>query len=184
MEEYELSLSDRQISALFDVFGRMEELLNTTPLDQYSTILRVLDDCLQPRTTVSLELSLDSPSNEAVNSLNHAPAAEEDSSEEIDLIALYDKLYIARGTRDDHFKLKEAEAKWPQFVCAVEALQLGLSPTDLNKPDKESLRQRLKPTCARLAPRRLDTSPHAPTRAPSGAGSCSIMPGCLTEHLS
>ena len=37
MEEYELSLSDRQISALFDVFARMEELLNTTPLDQYST---------------------------------------------------------------------------------------------------------------------------------------------------
>ena len=143
MEEYELSLSDRQITSVFDVFARMEVLLNTTPLDRYSNLLRVLDDCLRPRTAPPPELSLDPPSNEAVNSLNHAPAPEEDTSEEIDLIALFAKLYIARGTKDDHFKLKEAEAKWPQFVCAVEALQLGLSPPDLIKPDKESLRQLL-----------------------------------------
>ena len=143
MEEYELSLSDGQITSLFDVFARMEELLNTTPLDQYSSLLRVLDDCLRSRTFPSSELSLDPPSNEPVNRLNYASAPEEDTSEEIDLIALFHKLYIARGTKDDHFRLKEAEAKWPQFVCAVEALQLGLSPTALIKPDKESLRQLL-----------------------------------------
>ena len=143
MEEYELSLSDRQISALFDVFARMEELLNTTPLDQYSNLLRVLDDCLQPRTNPSSELSLDPPSDEPVNRLNYVHASEEDSTGEANVIALFEKLYIARGTRDEHFKLKQAEAKWPQFVRDVEALQLGLSPTALTKPDKESLRQLL-----------------------------------------
>ena len=143
MEEYELSLSDRQISALFDVFARMEELLNTTPLDQYSNLLRVLDDCLQARTNPSSELSLDPPSDEPVNRLNHVHASEEDSTGEVNVIALFEKLYIARGTKDEHFKLKQAEAKWPQFLRDVEALQLGLSPTALTKPDKESLRQLL-----------------------------------------
>ena len=50
---------------------------------------------------------------------------------------------IASGTENNHFKLKQAEAKWPQFVRDVEDLQLGLSPTALIKPDKESLRQLL-----------------------------------------
>ena len=48
------------------------------------------------------------------------------------------------GTKDDHFKFnKEAEAKWPHLVDAVEALQLGLTPIDMIKPDKEELRQLL-----------------------------------------
>ena len=67
---------------------------------------------------------------------DHVRAPEEDSTEELDVISLFEKMYLARGTKDDHLRLKEAEAKWPQFICTVEALQLGLSPTDLIKPDK------------------------------------------------
>ena len=136
MEEYELSLSDAQIKALFDCFARMEELLNITPLDQYSNLLRILDQSLRSPTATSSELS-----GHLSRNLVHAPG--EDSTEDIDIIALFDKLYIAKGTKDDHFKLKEAEAKWPQFVRDLEPLQPGLSPTALIKPDKESLRQLL-----------------------------------------
>ena len=71
----------------------------------------------------------------------HAPL--EDSSEGIDVIALFERMYIARGTKDDHFKLKEAEAKWPHFVCNVENSRLGLTSMDMIKPDKEELRQLL-----------------------------------------
>ena len=38
MEEYELALSDMQIKALFDCFAEVEELLNITPLDEYSNL--------------------------------------------------------------------------------------------------------------------------------------------------
>ena len=43
MEEYELSLSEDQIKALFDVFARVEELLNATPIENYSDILQTLE---------------------------------------------------------------------------------------------------------------------------------------------
>ena len=129
MGEYEPSLSGRQIMSLFDVSARMEELLKITPLDQYTTLLRALDDCLRPRTAPSPELSLDPPSNAPVHSLNHAHTPEKDSTEESNVIAFFEKLYIARGNKDEHLKLKQAEAKWPQFVCDLEHLQLGFSPT-------------------------------------------------------
>ncbi len=136
MEEYELSMSDTQIKALFDCFARMEELLNITPLDEYFTLVGLFDHSLRSRTVPSSELPLQPPQDHV-----HAPV--EDSTEGIDVIALFEKMYIARGTKDEHFKLKEAEAKWPQFVRDLEPLQLGLSPTALIKPDKESLRQLL-----------------------------------------
>ena len=136
MEEYELSLSDMQIKALFDCFANMEELLNITPIDQYSSLVSILDQSLRSRSATSSELSPE-------HSRDHVHAPEEDNTEDIDVIVPFEKMYIARGTKDDHFKLKEAEAKWPQFICAVEALQLGMSPMDMIKPDKEELRQLL-----------------------------------------
>ena len=47
MEEYELSLSDEQIKAVFDVITRVEELLNVTPLEEYHTLLFLLDHRLR-----------------------------------------------------------------------------------------------------------------------------------------
>ena len=47
MEEYELSLSDEQIKAVFDVITRVEELLNVTPLEEYHTLLSLLDQRLR-----------------------------------------------------------------------------------------------------------------------------------------
>ncbi len=46
MEEYELSLSE-QIKAVFDVITRLEELLNVTPLEEYHTLLSLLDHRLR-----------------------------------------------------------------------------------------------------------------------------------------
>ena len=53
MEEYELSLSNTQIKALFDCFARVEELLNITPLDGYSTLVGLFDHSLRSRTISS-----------------------------------------------------------------------------------------------------------------------------------
>ena len=47
MEEYELPLSDEQIKAVFDVITRVEELLNVTPLEEYHTLLSLLDKRLR-----------------------------------------------------------------------------------------------------------------------------------------
>ncbi|BDA45253.1 hypothetical protein COCOBI_07-0400 [Coccomyxa sp. Obi] len=47
MEEYELTLSDEQIKAVFDVLTRVEELLNVTPLEDYHTLLALLDHRLR-----------------------------------------------------------------------------------------------------------------------------------------
>ena len=46
-EEYELPLSDEQIKAVFDVITRVEELLNVTPLEEYHTLLSLLDQRLR-----------------------------------------------------------------------------------------------------------------------------------------
>ena len=54
MEEYELSLSDEQIKAVFDVITRVEELLNVTPLEEYHTLLSLLDHRL--RTVVRTQV--------------------------------------------------------------------------------------------------------------------------------
>ncbi len=47
MEEYELSLSEDRIKALFDVFARVEELLNATPIENYSDLLQTLEGSLR-----------------------------------------------------------------------------------------------------------------------------------------
>ena len=136
MEEYELSLSDSKFRALFDCFARMEELLNSTPLDQCTPpfAASLIKACVLVRLhPLSSQLHPRDPT--------HAP--EEDDTADIDIIALFEKFYIARGTKDEHFKLKQAEAKWPQFVRDVEAIAAGSFTTELIKPDKEELRQLL-----------------------------------------
>jgi len=148
MEEYELPVSDTQIKALFDCFARVEELLNITPLDEYSNLVGLFDHSLRSRTFPSSELTSGPPQD-------HVHAAEEDGTKGIDIIALFERMYIAKGTKDDHFKLKEAEAKWPHFVCEVEALQLGLTSMDMIKPDKEELRQLLPVPVAHTLPQGL-----------------------------
>ena len=47
MEEYELSLSEDQIKALFDCFARVEELLIATPIDKFSDLLQTLEGSLR-----------------------------------------------------------------------------------------------------------------------------------------
>ena len=88
MEEYELSLSDSQIKALVDCFARVEELLNITPLDKYSNLVALFDRSLRSRTVPSSELSSGPPQD-------HVHAPEEDGTEGIDVIALFERMYIA-----------------------------------------------------------------------------------------
>ena len=46
MEEYELMGDESEIKDIFAVFARTEELLNTTPLDQYDALLNLLETAL------------------------------------------------------------------------------------------------------------------------------------------
>ena len=112
----------------------MEELLITTPLDQYATLLRIFDHSLRSHTALSSGPPVELPQD-------HVRAPEEDSTEQFNVIVLFEKMCIARGTKDDHFKVKEADAMWSRFVRDVEALQLGFSPTALIRPDTEFLRE-------------------------------------------
>ena len=47
LEEYELTGDESEIKSMFGVFARTEELLNTTPFDQYGALLSVLDTALR-----------------------------------------------------------------------------------------------------------------------------------------
>ena len=111
MEEYELSLSDEQIRALFDCFARVEELLNITPLDKYSNLVELFYHSLRSRTFPSSELTSGPPQD-------HVHAPEEDGTEGIDIKALFERMYIAKGTKDDYFKLKEAGKVATFRVCS------------------------------------------------------------------
>ncbi|CAL8460923.1 g454 [Coccomyxa elongata] len=46
MEEYEMAGDESEIKSIFAVFARTEELLNTTPLDQYDALLKLLETAL------------------------------------------------------------------------------------------------------------------------------------------
>ena len=56
MEEYELTLSDEQIKAVFDVITRVEELLNVTPLEEYHTLCMQLVGTLTPHKSQAQSL--------------------------------------------------------------------------------------------------------------------------------
>ena len=56
------------------------------------------------------------------------------------VMALFAKMYIKRATKDDHFKLKEAEAKWEDFVDAVDRSVTNIRPKDLIKPPKRAFK--------------------------------------------
>ena len=65
MEEYELTLSDEQIKAVFDVITRVEELLNVTPLEEYHTLLSILDQRLTTDARTHVVPHITSPSTPA-----------------------------------------------------------------------------------------------------------------------
>ena len=131
----------------------MEELLNAAPLDQYSNLLRTLDQSLRNATATSSELSTHL-------SGDHVHAPEHDSTDHSDIIPLFEKLCIVRGTKDDHLDLKQAEAKWPHFVEAVEALHLGLTPL-VDDQTRKSCGSSFSPGCSHLAHFIPPTSSHA-----------------------
>ena len=58
MEEYELVGDESEINSIFSVFARTEELLNTTPLDQYGALLNVLDTALGSSATMQAHAPL------------------------------------------------------------------------------------------------------------------------------
>ncbi len=120
----------------------MEELLNAAPLDQYSNLHRTLEQSLQNATATSSELSTHL-------SGDHVHAPEHDSTDHSDIIPLFEKLCIARGTKDDDVELKQAEAKWPHFVIAVEALHLGLMPL-VDDQTRKSCVSSFSPGCSHL----------------------------------
>ncbi|CAL8469602.1 g9143 [Coccomyxa elongata] len=56
MEEYELAGEESEIKSIFAVFARTEELLNTTPLDQYDALLALLDTSLGTAAIVHMDM--------------------------------------------------------------------------------------------------------------------------------
>lgn len=58
MEEYELLGDETEIKSMFAVFARTEELLNTTPLDQYSALLNLLETALGTSAIMQPEASV------------------------------------------------------------------------------------------------------------------------------
>jgi hypothetical protein len=69
------------------------------------------------------------------------------------VMALFAKMYIKRATKDDHFKLKEAKAKWEDFVTAVERHEIEVKFRDLTKPSKEGFRQGLQTVLKTACPK-------------------------------
>ena len=58
-------------------------------------------------------------------------------------MALFAKMYIKRSTKDDHFKLKDAEMKWSNFFAAIERQAIDMKFRDPTTLSKEGFRQGL-----------------------------------------
>ncbi len=79
--------------------------------------------------------------------VEHCPASIQQSTEDCmhdaNVMALLAKMYIKRAMEDDHFKLKDAEMKWSDFVTAVERQGTDVKFRDLIKHSKDGFRQSL-----------------------------------------
>ena len=89
--------------------------------------------------------------------VDHCPASIQESTEDYmndgNVIALFAKIFIKRATKEDPFKLKEAEAKWSDFVTAVEPQETEVKFRDLTKPSKEGFRQGLQTVLKTACPK-------------------------------
>jgi hypothetical protein len=89
--------------------------------------------------------------------VEHCPASIQQSTEDYmddgNVMALFAKMYIKRATKDDHFKLKDAEMKWSSFVTAVERQAIDVKFRDLTKPSKEGFRQGLQTVLKTACPK-------------------------------
>ncbi|CAK0778798.1 hypothetical protein CVIRNUC_004649 [Coccomyxa viridis] len=89
--------------------------------------------------------------------VEHCPASIQQSTEDCmddsNVMALFAKMYIKRATKDDHFKLKDAEMKWSDFVTAVERQGIDVKFRDLTKLSKEGFRQGLQTVLKTACPK-------------------------------
>ncbi len=89
--------------------------------------------------------------------VEHCPASIQQSTEDCmddgNVMALFAKMYIKRATKDDHFKLKDAEMKWSDFVTAVERQGIDVKFRDLTKHSKEGFRQGLQTVLKTACPK-------------------------------
>ena len=74
MEEYELA-GEESIKSIFAVFARTEELLNTTPLDQYDALLALLDTALGTAASVHMDMPVHPTQAPALPSAPSSPAS-------------------------------------------------------------------------------------------------------------
>ena len=83
MEEYELTGDESEIKSIFGVFARTEELLNTTPFDQYGALLTILETALR---TSGVTPAAQPPAGRAIT------AATEDAVQESNPAASHDAI--------------------------------------------------------------------------------------------
>ena len=106
MEEYELLGDESQIKSMFAVFARTEELLNTTPLDQYSALLTLLETTLGASTINSSPQTVIEPSNESTNA----------STDVNNPFAAFAQQFVEPSHQPGaYFTIKQATVFWPQF---------------------------------------------------------------------
>ncbi len=87
------------------------------------------------------------------------------------VMALFAKTFIKRRTKEDHFKLKEAEATLSDFITAVEQHEIDVKFGDLTKPSKEGFRQGLQTVLKTACPK--------DSRAIGGKNHKSAFRGCV-----
>ena len=79
--------------------------------------------------------------------VEHCPTSIQQSTEDYmdggNVMALFAKMYIKRSTKDDHFKLKDAEMKWSNFFAAIERQAIDMKFRDPTTLSKEGFRQGL-----------------------------------------
>ena len=106
MEEYELLGDESQIKSVFAVFARTEELLNTTPLDQYSALLTLLETTLGASTINSSPQTVIEPSNESTNA----------STDVNNPFAAFAQQFVEPSHQPGaYFTIKQAKLLWPLF---------------------------------------------------------------------
>ena len=149
MEEYELLGDESQIKSMFAVFARTEELLNTTPLDQCSALLTLLETTLGTSTINSSPQTVIEPSNESTNA----------STDVNNPFAAFAQQFVEPSHQPGaYFTIKQAKLLWPLFQDWLRSHGKSTVPLPAEAEFRNALSVALGAPCYTQA--RIPGSPH------------------------
>ena len=143
--EYELLGDESQIKSMFAVFAKTEELLNTTPLDQYSAPLTLLETTLGTSTINSPPQTVIQPSNASTDVNNPFAAFAQQFVEPSHQLGAY-------------FTIKQAKLLWPLFQDWLRSHGKSIAPLPAEAEFRNALYVALGAPCYTQA--RIPGSPH------------------------